>query len=189
MKLRALAIALAAVAATTTLTAAASDGRRGEGHHDHDRDHDRGERRGREEDRHGGGREGRRAGARLADADPAYLKECGACHLAFPPAMLPAASWRRMLGELDRHFGQDAALDEATRSRLEGWLVAQAGRPLDEGGGAPQRITRLAWFAHEHREASGAAARPSVRTLANCGACHGGAAQWDFDEDRVRIPR
>jgi len=186
MKLRTLAIAIAIVAATFTLTAAASDGRRDEERHHQDRE-DRQER----EDgrREGGGQEDRRAGSRLAGADPAYLKECGACHLAFPPSMLPAASWRRMMGELDRHFGQNAELDEATRARLEGWITSRAGRPRDEAGGAPQRITALAWFADEHRKAAGAADRPSVRSHANCAACHDGAAQWDFDEERVRIPR
>lgn len=192
MKTRRVAIAVALAAAAFTLTAAASDGRREEDRHDHDHEEHHGrEEPGRGEARRGGGgHEGRdRAGARPADADPAYLKECGACHLAFPPSMLPAASWRRMMGELDRHFGQDAALDEPTRTRLEGWLASQAGRPREEAGGAPQRITGLAWFTHEHRRAAAAASHPAVRSLANCAACHGDAARWAFDEDRVRIPR
>ena len=38
-------------------------------------------------------------------ADPVVKEECGGCHLAFPPSMLPASSWRRMMGELENHFG------------------------------------------------------------------------------------
>ncbi|NML15911.1 hypothetical protein [Azohydromonas caseinilytica] len=26
---------------------------------------------------------------------PAYRQECGSCHVAYPPGMLPAASWQR----------------------------------------------------------------------------------------------
>ena len=179
MKTRHLAIAFAVLCSTITLAAAASEGRHRERHGDRG---DRGE------ERDGDGREGGRGlAASLAAADPAYAKECGACHLAYPPSMLPAASWRAMLAGLDRHFGQNAELDAPLRARLEGWLVQEAG-PGD--GAAPQRITGLAWFRREHREVGAAVvARPAVRSLANCAACHQGAARWDFDEDRVRIPR
>jgi len=119
-----------------------------------------------------------------------FEKECGGCHLAYPPALLPSASWRGLMGGLDRHFGQNAELDEPQRARLEGWLVERAGQARPGSGGAPRRITELAWFRDEHREVPrGAAARPSVRSMANCGACHQDAARWDFDGDRVRIPR
>jgi len=174
MRTSRIAIAIGAVAAALTLTAAASE-------RHHDEDHGQGHGHGREEGGEHG--RGRTAGGAI---DPAYAKECGACHLAYPPSMLPAASWRRMMGELDRHFGQNAELDDPARARLEGWLVAGAG----QAGGTPQRITLLPWFVEEHREVTPAVvARPSVRSLANCAACHQGAAQWEFDEDRVRIPR
>jgi hypothetical protein len=31
--------------------------------------------------------------------------------------------------------------------------------------------------------------RASIKSAANCGACHSGAARGDFDEDRVKIPQ
>jgi hypothetical protein len=188
MKTSRIAIAIAAVAAALTLTAAAaaaSEEHQEEGHRGRGEESGRGGGHGREEgDEHAGGRP---PGGAI---EPTYAKECGACHLAYPPGMLPAGSWRRMLGELDRHFGQNAELDEPTRARLEGWLVAGAGQARPEGGGAPQRITRLPWFVKEHRQVTAeVVARPAVRSIANCAACHQGAARWDFDEDRVTIPR
>jgi hypothetical protein len=136
-----------------------------------------------------------------AEARALYRKECGACHLDFPPGLLGAASHRRILAGLDRHFGQDAELDPAVRSRLEGWLIANAAEsgsdrrsrkvlastsPAD----APLRLTEGAWFQRKHRKVgAGVLARPSIRTFANCGACHSGASDWDFDDDRVKIPR
>jgi hypothetical protein len=85
------------------------------------------------------------------------------------------------------------------RTRLEAWLVensADAGdRPsrrtaaTDPSGEAPLRITDGAWFRKEHRKVGAdVVARPSIRTIANCGACHPGASGWDFDDDRVKIP-
>ena len=35
----------------------------------------------------------------------AYTQECAACHLAYPPGLLPAASWQRLMGGLGKHFG------------------------------------------------------------------------------------
>lgn len=120
--------------------------------------------------------------------DPIYAKECGACHVPYPPGLLPSASWRRIMADLERHFGQDAELEPGVRSGLERWLVDR-GAPEGPAGGTPLRITELGWFRREHREVPrGAAARPSIGSMANCAACHPRAAAWDFDEDRVRIP-
>ena len=45
---------------------------------------------------------------------PRYAQECAACHMAYPPGLLPAASWHRIMGRLERHFGSEASLDEAS---------------------------------------------------------------------------
>jgi hypothetical protein len=174
---------LAVVAATVGLTVATASDRRGEGEEEHERG-------GREGEERGEGGERGRATARASGADAGaaalYRKECGACHLAFPPSMLPAESHRRTMAGLDRHFGQNAELDAPVRDRLERWLVANAG----DGGGAALRITEQPRFRREHREVRREVwARPSVGSPANCAACHGGAQDWDFDEDRVKIPR
>jgi len=131
---------------------------------------------------------------RATPADPQsealYRKECGSCHLAFPPRLLSAASHQRILGGLEDHFGQNAELDAAVRARLEAWLVANAaGGAGQKVGDAPLRITGLPWFEREHRKVTPrVVARASVRSRANCAACHPGAAGWDFDEDRAKIP-
>ena len=57
----------------------------------------------------------------------AYTQECGACHTAYPPSLLPARSWQRTMEGLDKHFGTDAALDSATTQQLNAWLQAHAG--------------------------------------------------------------
>ncbi len=120
-----------------------------------------------------------------------YRQECGACHVAYPPSMLPAASWQRVMQNLERHYGTDASLDVATAQPLTAWLGAHAAsgrraavQPSED------RITRSAWFVREHDDVSPSTwQRPAVKSAANCSACHADAEQGDFDEQRVRIPR
>ena len=122
---------------------------------------------------------------------PKYQQECSACHIAYPPGLLPAASWQRLMGNLPRHFGSDASLDPASVSALNRWLVLKAG--VGKGFREPppeDRITRSAWFIREHDEISAATwKRPAIKSASNCIACHGGAEQGNFDEHAVRIPR
>ena len=86
-------------------------------------------------------------GARSVPALPLYTQECGSCHVAYPPGLLPAPSWQHLMGGLKQHFGSDASLDAAATASLSAWLQGNASRRRGE---APpeDRITRSAWFVH-----------------------------------------
>lgn len=122
---------------------------------------------------------------------PKYQQECSACHIAYPPGMLPAASWQRLVRDLPHHFGSDASLDPATVRELSAWLAANAGAGKRARQEPPQdRITRSDWFVREHREvATPTWKSPLVKSPANCTACHTRADQGDFSEHAVRLPR
>lgn len=124
---------------------------------------------------------------------PQYQQECAACHMAYPPGLLPAASWQRMMGSLNKHYGTDASLDAASTSNISGWLKTNAGSYKRVGEEPPQdRITRSAWFLRKHRDGevpAGVWKRASVGSPANCVACHAQAAQGNFDEHAVKIPK
>jgi hypothetical protein len=126
-----------------------------------------------------------------AFVSPKYRQECAACHIAYPPGMLPAASWQRLMNNLPSHYGSDASLDPATVKELSAWLAANAGTHKRVRETPPQdRITRSAWFIREHDEVTISAWKlPAVKSPANCAACHAQADQGDFNEHRVRIPR
>jgi len=122
---------------------------------------------------------------------PAYKQECAACHVAYPPGMLPAVSWQHLMSNLGRHYGTDASLDPATDRELSAWLTANAGtyRRVAETP-AEDRITRSAWFIRKHDEVPAAAwTLAAVKSAANCNGCHARADQGDFSERNVRIPR
>ena len=121
---------------------------------------------------------------------PAYTQECASCHTAYPPGMLPARSWQRVMSSLDRHYGSDASLDTATVQQLSAWLQAHAGTYKRVSEEPPQdRITRSAWFERKHRKVEPAVWKlPSVKSAANCAACHTGADQGRFNDDDLRMP-
>jgi hypothetical protein len=127
-------------------------------------------------------------------ADPLVKEECGSCHLAFSPAMLPASSWQRMMGGLKNHFGDDASLDAVATKRITDYLVANA---ADTGGrrysdkllrgvslnSAPQRITELPKWVKEHRKVPDWEWKhKDVRTRANCSACHADAERGYYED-------
>lgn len=125
---------------------------------------------------------------------PTYQQECAACHLAYPPGLLPAASWQRLMADLPRHFGSDASLDATLQQQLSTWLVANAGsdKKVARNPSPPpeDRISKAPWFLREHREVSAATwQRKAIGSPSNCAACHTGAAQGRFGERELRIPQ
>lgn len=120
--------------------------------------------------------------------DPTYRKECGECHVAYPPALMQAGQWRQVMGQLDRHYGVDASLDEKTAARLGAWLERNAGTGAERAAaGDPPRITEGAWFRKEHDEAPAGALR-NAGSLSRCDACHRGAASGDYGEHDIQLP-
>jgi mono/diheme cytochrome c family protein len=125
------------------------------------------------------------------DMPPTYAAECASCHTAYPPGMLPAKSWQRIMGGLEKHYGTDASLDPATVQQLATWLQANAGRYKRVSATPPpeDRITRSAWFERKHGEIAPAVWKlPSVQSAANCAACHIGTDKGQFDDDRLKFP-
>jgi len=127
---------------------------------------------------------------RYTATDPVWKEECGSCHIAYPPRLLPATTWREMMSGLNKHFGTDASLDAKTAQHISSFLERNAGRERASRKSSTLRITDTRWFVHEHDEVpNGVWANPEVKTASNCQACHTGAAAGDFDEDSIRLPR
>jgi Dihaem cytochrome c len=121
-------------------------------------------------------------------------EECGSCHLAFSPSMLPARSWQKMMGNLKNHFGTDASIDAAGVEKITRYLTDNA---ADSGGqryggrlmrdlsvqDAPLRITELPRWVRIHHEVSAREWRSKkVGSKANCVACHADAERGYYDE-------
>lgn len=121
---------------------------------------------------------------------PSYTAECAACHTAYPPGMLPAQSWQRIMKGLDQHYGSDASLDAKTVAEIGQWLQTHAGTYKRVAEEPPQdRLTKSAWFERKHRKIEPAVWQlTSVKSAANCAACHTGTEQGLFDDDHLKQP-
>lgn len=134
----------------------------------------------------------------LADRDrgmparvlPAYTQECASCHVAYPPALLPARSWQRVMAGLDKHYGSDASLDAGLQQQISAWLQAHAGTYKRVREEPPEdRLTRSAWFDRKHRQIDASVWKlPSVKSPANCEACHTLAHRGEYDDDNLKFP-
>ena len=125
-----------------------------------------------------------------------YRDECGACHMAYPPQLLPRPSWQAVMDGLADHFGDNAELDPESTQKIAAFLQhwsppSRYGRMMRNlGDKAPLRITELPHFRHEHDEIPTAFLRDNdkVTSLSQCNACHQQAERGWFDEDSVFIP-
>lgn len=131
-----------------------------------------------------------------------YAEECGSCHFAYPPGLLPAASWQQIMSGLYDHFGDNAELDARDQRRLTEYLTSNA---ADTSGyrrsrvimnslqytnmPPPLRITEIPYFRYEHREIPKRIINlPEVGgNLSQCNSCHQYAAQGSFNEDEIAI--
>jgi hypothetical protein len=120
-----------------------------------------------------------------------WQAECGSCHVAFPPRLLPAESWRAMMSGLDRHFGSDASLEARDATEIGAFLEKHASKRKHESTATPLlRITETRWFKREHREvAESVWNNPKVKSPANCVACHIQAESGDYRERNIKVPR
>jgi hypothetical protein len=137
-------------------------------------------------------------------ASKVYLRECGECHLAYQPGLLPARSWDALLtaDALRQHFGVSAELDAAVLGELRAYAMANAADKswfkrsrkiavATASGPAPLRITQLVYIERAHSDipAQRIAGNPDVKSLSQCDKCHIQAAQGVYDNDTVAIPR
>lgn len=107
-------------------------------------------------------------------------KECGACHMPYPPMLLPARSWEAITGNLKEHFGEDASLSPDATAAIRKFLVGNAADANGQVSGfirgvaddqTPMRITELPFFNAEHGRFRDEAVK-KVGTMSNCLACH-----------------
>lgn len=130
---------------------------------------------------------------------PAYKENCGACHFAYQPELLPSESWGEILNRLDKHFGESFELDEETRKAIMGYLQTNGAehstaKPAVRimrslGHQAPIRISEIPYIKKKHHDIPAATLkRQSIGSLSNCTACHTRAEEGVYDDDSVIIP-
>ena len=134
-------------------------------------------------------------------ANEAVRSECSDCHIAYQPQMLPQRSWRRLMGGLADHFGEELSLDEETTQQVLRYLLDNAAdrsetkgaRKFLEGlrsGDDPIRITDTPRWKDKHDELpENAWSDPRIAFKGECEVCHTDAKHGNYDDDDgVRVP-
>lgn len=138
-------------------------------------------------------------GPKLAD-NAQWREECGSCHLAFHPSLLPSRSWVRIMTEQKQHFGSDLGLDAATSTAVLSFMTGSAAErhqtepatKIDlslKAEVTPLRITETPYWVKKHRDITQADWGSSlVKSKSNCAACHLDAEAGTFEDAAMRIP-
>jgi hypothetical protein len=50
-----------------------------------------------------------------------HRETCGACHLAYPPMLLPASSWKKIVTNMKQHNGQTVELEANVQNEILGY--------------------------------------------------------------------
>jgi len=142
-----------------------------------------------------------KTGMVMVVTDATYLKECGACHFAYQPDLLPSQSWINMMSGLDKHFGENAELSEETRKTVLAYLSSHAADHSTswyavkfmkslKSGAVPTRISEVPYFVKEHREVPKKliAENSEVKSISFCNTCHTDAETGGYREGKINIP-
>lgn len=133
--------------------------------------------------------------------DQPYLAECGSCHFAFQPGLLPQRSWEKIMAELDNHFGDNAEMEPQFHAKILNYLVANSAEhssylrsqnlnasiKLNE---TPVRITDMLYFRRKHNEIPDKLVKgnPETGSFSHCNTCHRHAGQGLYNEHDILIP-
>ena len=127
----------------------------------------------------------------LSGAPKSFKSECASCHLAFPPSLLIAKDWQKMMSTLGKHYGTDASMTEAEVREISQFLSANAStRPERHTAQlSPPRITQTPWFERKHSKIPDKVwTDVLVKSASNCVACHKGAENNNYSERDISVP-
>ncbi len=121
--------------------------------------------------------------------DAVWQSECGGCHLAFHPSLLPARSWSKMLAEQQAHFGEDLGLSAETLRHLGAFAAGNAADAIESpvawkmattipAASVPLRISATPYWVERHSRLDTAVWTRVHRS--ECESCHRDAEAGTF---------
>ncbi len=132
-------------------------------------------------------------------ANKTYASECGDCHQAYHPSLLPGSSWNKLMAGLGDHFGEDASLDDESAKEVYAFLRRYASDKWDSEAANnlrqvatrnPITITATPYWQRRHKDIDKSVfAQKKIGTKGNCIACHKDAMSGHFDDANIAIPQ
>jgi cytochrome b len=129
--------------------------------------------------------------------NPVFVKECGSCHTLYPPTLLPKESWKKLMGDLPNHFGDDASLDPADHQTILAYLLAHSAETSNQEMSVKMMqsldkpdiiaITQTPFWKRTHRNISADIFKSDkVKSRANCKACHSDVEQGTIEDNAIK---
>ncbi len=132
------------------------------------------------------------------EKNTAWIRECGDCHHAHHPSLLPAASWQKIMQGLNDHFGENASLSKKTATNITQYLTQYASERWDSEAAnelrlvnkqKPLQITASPYWLLRHKAISpDIFKRKNIHSKGNCIACHRDATTGHFADEEIAIP-
>lgn len=130
-----------------------------------------------------------------------YIKECGSCHFAYQPGLLPSSSWNKIMSNLENHYNNDASISSANLQTLTKYLndnSAEKNMQYKRSNKIvsslakdqiPESISTTPYMIRKHNEIKKSLiTQPEVKGLFNCIACHKTADKGNYGERDINIP-
>jgi len=130
-----------------------------------------------------------------------YERACASCHMAYAPSMLPERSWKKLMSDLENHFGDDAEVSEEVQQQVTAYLARNAAEHDDKryaksmlgllrDNDTPLRVSGTTYFKlmHDLVKPHMVGLNSKVKTFARCEVCHHQALQGKFNRMDARIP-
>tara|TARA_R110002012_G_scaffold77826_4_gene198130 strand:- start:20433 stop:21008 length:576 start_codon:yes stop_codon:yes gene_type:complete len=137
----------------------------------------------------------------LAVKNESYKQECGSCHMAYSPGLLPKKSWIKVMDNLEEHYGDNAELTAQLHVKILNYLTTNSADVSDykrsrkimaslDKTQLTDRITLTPYFIRKHDEIPKRFVidNPKVGSFSQCNLCHSNTVNGSFSEDEVSIP-
>lgn len=131
---------------------------------------------------------------------PVFERECSECHNLYPPFLLPEKSWKRLMGRLDNHFGEeitDANISKSEQASILAFLMENSAdkstrevsvKVMDSlGTRAPKAFTKTPYWRETHKAIPRSVYKEKrIKDKSNCVACHKGFEEGNLDDMNIR---
>ncbi len=122
-----------------------------------------------------------------------YRQECGSCHIAYAPYLLPKTAWNLMMEDLENHFGDDASLEEEDHKVIAEFLAHYASDTVDTKfysvipkDSQQMAITKYPYWERAHKGLDSKIFKTSaIKSASNCQMCHNDAEKGLFSKEAI----
>lgn len=128
-----------------------------------------------------------------------YTKECGSCHIAYAPYLLPKSAWDSMMSDLENHFGEDASLEKESHARISAFLnqyssdfvkTKISSKIAKESYQNILSITKYPYWEAAHQDINPAIFKTqAIKSRANCQTCHKDAELGIFAKGAIHYSK